>query len=200
MPIEMTTTAAYRTWVALFRRLKFSALAIALLGGLIGLVTHGSARVVIWIVSGLLTIWLGLAGAIEQARYQRILDRTEYGQTSDLASISLGMTTPMGSPGNADQRDRSPDPSRTETLRPSGSENEVWRLLAVQRYQHFFLGVAFVGLGITIAGVAISLFVSGGVRAAVIGGLVVGGLWISTVSLVLRKRIRTGPQSNRRAS
>jgi hypothetical protein len=194
MLIRMTTTATYRTWVVLFRRLKYSGLVIAILGGLIGFVANASGRIVIWIVSGLLAIWLYAAGLVEQRRYEPVLYQSQQGQGSDPARRTLRMTTPMDSPSNDDQLGRPPDPSRTDPLRLGGSERESLRLSTLHRYERFFTRLAFAGVGITIAGIVISFFVDDGARAAIIGGLGVGGLGISAMSLVIRKRIRTGPK------
>jgi hypothetical protein len=196
----MTSTATYRTWVVLFRRLKYSGLVVGMLGALIGFAAHASARLVIWIVSALLAIWLCVAGMVEQKRYQHVLDQKQQSQGGDLARNSLRMATPMGDPSDGDERDRSAIPSRKEPILVSGSDGERLRLATLQRYERFFMGVAFAGVGITMAGIAISVFVTDGTRAAIIAGLGVGGLWISAMSLVIRKRIRTGPKRQPRAS
>jgi small-conductance mechanosensitive channel len=194
MPIRMTSTATYRTWVVLFRRLKYSGLVVAVLGGLIGLVDHASARIVIWTVSALLAIWLWVAGMVQQRRYRRVLDQEQQDEEAVLAGTSLRMATPMSGPSNGDERDRAPLLSRKGSVPMSVPEIERWRLSTLHRYEHFFMGVALAGVGITIAGVVISFFVSDAARAAIIAGLGVGGLWISAMSLVIRRRIRTGPK------
>ncbi len=105
------------------------------------------------------------------------------------------MTRPKGSPINGDQHDRSPEPSPSELPSLSASERENRRLSALHRYERFFTRLAIAGIGVTVAGIAVSFLYSDGVRAAIIGGLGAGGLWIAAMSLVIRKRIRTGPKA-----
>jgi hypothetical protein len=66
---------------------------------------------------------------------------------------------------------------------------------ALRGYESFFYKVALAGVGISIVGIVTSFFVSGAGRAVVIAVLVAGGLLISAMALVVRKRIHTGPKT-----
>ena len=66
----MTMTAHQGLAVA-FRRLIRLAAVVAALGGVAGVAATGTARFIIWVVSGVLAAWLALAGFVESRRYQR---------------------------------------------------------------------------------------------------------------------------------
>ena len=191
----MTTSAFYQTWIVLFRRIKFFGGVVMLLGTLAGFMAHDPARTVIWIVSGLVGIWLYVAGTVEQKRYQRFLDQIKQDE-SDPKSTSLKRPRPKGSPINGGQRDQplEPSPSEPPSLDTNARDNQY--LSALRRYERFFAILAMAGVAVMAASIAIGLLFSDGIRATIIGGLGAGSLWIAAMSLVMRKRIRTGPKAH----
>lgn len=69
-------------------------------------------------------------------------------------------------------------------------------MASTRRYERFFSRGVVVGALITVAGIVLAFFLHGGARAAVIGGLCVGGIWLAVMTLVIKKRIRTGPKAD----
>ncbi len=73
--------AYYRKLINFARKAKFAGVPIAVLGVLLGFQFDGSARIVVWIVSGLLAAWFTVQYAYIQRRYQRRVDTIEQAQS-----------------------------------------------------------------------------------------------------------------------
>ena len=177
--------------MTVYRRIKYSGVALMLVGVLMGFAVTKMARLIIWVITGFLATWLILAGTIQQRRYQRVLDRLI---SDDDDSARPGQSKVMrhgDTSNNVSGHDRSLESSPTPPLSSANIEKESLRITVLHRYEHFFAHLAFVGIGITIVGIAVSFLFSDGARAAIIGALGAGGLWIAVMSLIMRKRIRT---------
>jgi len=80
----------------------------------------------------------------------------------------------------------------------NGAGNSGWedrRLAALQKFERFFFRLALFGVGISIVGFVAGAFLSNAASAIVISMFGFGGLLIAAMSLVIRKRIRTGPKA-----
>jgi len=178
----------------LFRTMRYLAVATALLGLSVGLTAGSDARIVVWVVSGLLAVWLLFTAFIEERRHWPFVI-SQPQKSNSTARMVLMDTSPDGIPGSSHQRDRSPGSSSARPVSAGDSEWEGRRMSALRGYESFFYKVALAGVGISIVGIVTSFFVSGAGRAVVIAVLVAGGLLISAMALVVRKRIHTGPKT-----
>src|ERR1700683_4860611 len=81
--------------------------------------------------------------------------------------------------------------------RPLTPEQEARRDAFIHRYQRFFGRAAVLSLLIAVVGVIVGVVaLQGAVQAVVIAAVGGGGVWVASMCLVFRRRIRTGPKGN----
>jgi hypothetical protein len=98
--MPMTRQVAYERVAAYFRKLAWSAIGIAALGGLAGLAIGSTeARMVVWVVAGVLSVGTLVIGLVESDRYER-------------AAESAGVSKDCAHEQPVDAK----EPSRTEVL------------------------------------------------------------------------------------
>ena len=174
----------YEKLIVVFRRTKFSSAAVAMLGLAIGFTAKSEARLVIWITAMVLAIWMLCGGAIEERRCRRLMVMAQ--------QTSTGSETPPESHALYDNGTIARESSGLQSA--SSAENHLLlRTQIQQRHARVFWGISLCGISVSIIGATLSFYLSNGVRAAVIGGFVVGGLWIAAMSLVIRRRILRAP-------
>jgi len=172
---------AYEKFIVLFRRMKYLGVAEALLGLLMGVLAGGTTRVVIWVVAGVLAVWTFITGFFWQRRYQRLLASSQAAQsypTANTPSNQMPLEVPSAKP-----------------IPASSTEWEARRVEALRSYERFFAGAALLGVGVAVAGVVGGQFLEGPAEATVTFGVGGGGLLMSALFLVVRKRVHTGPKA-----
>jgi hypothetical protein len=187
----MTKLEVYPRLVVFYRRMSYVGVVVALLGAVLGFMEEGTARTVIWIISGLLTTWLVMTGFVRWTHYQRLVDSTQSGGIT--LSRNTASTKPSSSVPSADDEPstRSSDDSVASPSAQTLGHSEDRPLSPSQRLERLFTRAAVFGVVLALVGTAASFTFNGGVRAAMIGGLGAGGLWISVMSLVIRSRKRS---------
>jgi len=145
---------------------------VAVMGVFAGLVFEGSTRVLVWIVSGLLAVWLVVANALLQMRYQKIVSRIEH-------DIDL-----------ADRSQPESEPSEPKLPPATGGALESLRSRARRRAERYCANAALVCIGISIAGIVVGFNFSGAIRFNVIFTSFFGGVLLTWMCLLTRTRIR----------
>jgi len=154
----MINAAAYQRFIVLFRRMKYLGVAVALLGLALGFAAAGSARVVIWVISGLLATWTFIIGFFQERRYQRFLDSLQLrvagddsGSPRDIRSLRLssGLTVKRDSPLAV--------PIAPQPIPQSGdSEREARRVAAMRGFESQFTGIAVVFVAMSVTGIILA--------------------------------------------
>jgi hypothetical protein len=182
----MTRAEVFELWRPIFRRMRTLAVLIALLGVLLGLVAGRTARIVIWIAAEFLAAWLFLTAFLQDKRYQRILGQL---QPMESPVMTPSESEPLGTSVAGVQEDTPPTLALTEPLLLRDNAWQARRNAALRRFAHSFAIGALVCVGIAVVATGTGFWLSGTVRAAVIGCFGGGGAWGAIMCLIIRNKI-----------